>query len=162
MSKLKYIVITVIAAMIVAAVLIWLPKEQTAPPQNIATFQGDPPPQGGCSQCLGGNCYSAPCNMDCVGPPPNCETRVMGGAQAEYTRETKAKGGDYAEFYIQRVIKNNSLMESAGVEIGDVIERVNGTYAGSDLEFAKLVLRLPKGTRLTVWTKAGERKEVAL
>jgi hypothetical protein len=53
-------------------------------------------------------------------------------------------------------------MERAGVELGDIVIRVNGTYAGSDLEFAKLVLRLPEGTALLLWKSTGEKVEVKL
>lgn len=131
-------------------------------PQQILAFQGDPPPQGGCSQCLGGNCYSAPCNMDCVPVGNGCETRVMGGAAAPYEPETKKANGDYAEFFMQRVVKNNEAMQAAGIEIGDTVVRVNGIYAGSDLEFANLVRTLPKGTTLTIWKMNGKRQDVTL
>jgi hypothetical protein len=123
----------------------------TPPPQTIATFQGDPPPQGGCSQCLAGNCYAASCNLECRLLATGCETIVMGGAQQEYTPGMKASNGDYAEFYMQMVLKNNQSMQDAGIKYGDLITKVNGIYAGSDLEFAKLVLKLPKGTRLQVF-----------
>lgn len=126
-------------------------KREVTPP--VALFSQQEP--GGCSQCLGKNCYSAPCNMECRLVGDGCETIVMGGGAAPYSPETKAADGDYAMFYLQRVIKNNEAMRVAGIEIGDTIERVNGDYAGSDLEFAKQVLTLPKGTVLRVWKRNG-------
>jgi hypothetical protein len=116
---------------------------------------------GGRSQCLANNCYSAPPNLECRLVGDSCETIVMGGAQQDYSPEMKAKG-EHAEFFMQRVIKNNQAMQSAGIETGDMVTRVNGIYAGSDLEFSKLILSLPKGTKLSLWTNKGERKEVTL
>jgi len=165
MSKTKLSIIVAVVAVILAVMYFSL-RSQSAPhadPQAFAALQGgDPPPSGGCSQCLAGNCYSAPCNMDCILLNPGCETRVMGGAQQEYTPDTRKSGGDYAEFLMQRVLKNNEAMQAAGVELGDSVIRVNGVYAGSDLEFAKLVLRLPKGTVLLLWKSTGEKVEVTL
>jgi S1-C subfamily serine protease len=91
----------------------------------------------------------------------SCETIIMGGAQAPYTPESKS-GGDYAEFLVQRVVKSNAAMAAAGIEVGDTIIRVNNVYAGSDLEFARLVLSLPKGTELTVWKQNGSRESITL
>ena len=164
MTRLEKSIVAFVAFVIIVAVFFFVTRPPASTPkQAVAILQGDPPPEGGgCSQCLGNNCYSAPCNMDCLPVGSGCETRVAGGAQQEYTPETKKNGGDYAEFSMQRVLKLNMAMEKAGVEIGDTVTRVNDIYAGSDLEFAKLVLKLPKGTRLSLWTSKGEKREVTL
>jgi hypothetical protein len=152
MNKKQTIFIVCCVALLLLVVVVSIrnvpPKQQAQP---VGLLQGDPPPQGGCSQCLGNNCYSAPCNMDCVPVGNGCETRIAGGAEQPYTRDTKANNGDYAEFYLQIVLKNNEAMEKAGVQYGDLVTRVNGVYAGSDEQFAKLVLSLPAGTKLQIF-----------
>lgn len=163
MTKERIIFFAALALTVFIVVGVWSARTLLQPPQALIAVQGgDPPPQGGCSQCLGKQCYSAPCNMDCRPVGDGCETVVAGGAQQDYTPETKKNGGDYAEFFMQRVVKNNAAMEAAGIEIGDVITKVNGSYAGSDLEFAKLVLRLPRSTELTVWKSSGAKLNVTL
>lgn len=124
---------------------------------------------GGCSQCLGNNCYQAPCNMDCNTSGDRCETVVMGGAQFEFNLDTKTQDGDYAQFNMGNsnssaaiVERNNAAMKDAGIAIGDKVLSVNGESAKTDLEFAKLVLKLPKGTKLTVQKASGEKADKTL
>lgn len=117
---------------------------------------------GGCSQCINGNCYSAPCNLECRIVGDGCETIVMGGSAKAYKQNRKVleDNYDYAQFFMQRVERCNLAMTAAGISIGDTIERVNGVYAGSDEAFAKLVLRLPYGTLLTVLRASDNTKVV--
>jgi hypothetical protein len=143
--------ILALLAIVVVSVYNALPRKSHQP-QPIAKLSQDP---GGCSQCIAKNCYAAPCNMECRLVGDGCETIVMGGAAQPYEPETKSRNGDYAEFYLQRVLRLNNAMRMAGIEVGDTIERVNGNYAGSDLEFAKLVISLPAGTILRVWKRNG-------
>ncbi len=126
------------------------------------TYTLEAPANGGCEECYGNTCVQAPCNFDCKHHGTWCETFVMGGAQQEYTPETKLVDGDYAEFYIQRVMKNNKAMEAAGIKVGDTITHVNDIFAESARKFGELVIRLPKGTRLRVMKQNGEREEVRL
>jgi S1-C subfamily serine protease len=150
MNKLKKLTISIMLVAIVAlGITAYVNRPIDKVPQALLS---DPQSEsGGRSQCLANNCYSAPANLECRLVGDSCETITMGGSAQEYTPDTKKNGGDYAEFYMQRVVKNNEAMAKAGIVIGDVIERVNGVYAGSDLEFAKLVLKLPKGTTLQAW-----------
>ncbi len=114
-------------------------------------FDNDPPPQGGCQQCLAGRCYAATCNMDCRLLEEGCETIIMGGALAAYNPKFRSDlNYDYAQFFMQRVERCTRSMTDAGIEIGDTIERVNGVFAGSDEEFAKMVSYIPRGTFFTV------------
>jgi hypothetical protein len=146
--------------LLIVAILLLLPKPQ---PETVKPFvssqQTDP---GGRGQCLGNQCFSSPPNLECFPVGNGCETRVLAGAQQEYTPDTKAQNGDYAEFFMQTVAKNNLAMEKAGIQYGDVIMRVNGVYAGSDLEFAKLVLKLPAGTKLQIWRRFVKDGQVLL
>lgn len=166
MTKKQILFIVTIIAMIVTIVYLAIAIKQPAPQyftntpfsntQSLSSF-------GGCSQCLGNQCYAAPCNMDCRPVGDGCETIVAGGGEGGmYSPETKAANGDYAEFFMQGVIKNNNAMVKAGIKVGDVVERVNGIYAGSDLEFAKLVLHLPNGTVLKVKRSNGKTENITL
>lgn len=160
-EKLWFAGSCLVALVIAGLLFFWSPGNKPQAP-DAQTLVAQSQEQGGCSQCLANNCYSAPCNMECILVGNGCETRVMGGAQAPYTPATREAGGDYAVFFMQRVIRGNSAMEAAGVIFGDTVVRVNGVYAGSDQEFAKLVLSLPKGTVLTVWKSTGELLDITL
>lgn len=160
MTNRKIALLLAAFVLLVVVAYPFLPKSQpeTAKPL-ISTQESEP---GGRGQCLGKQCYTSPPNLECFPVGDGCETRVLGGAQQEYTPETKSSNGDYAEFFMQTVAKNNLAMEKAGIQYGDVIKRVNGIYAGSDLEFAKLVLKLPTGTKLQVWRRVVKNENVAL
>jgi hypothetical protein len=160
MTKSKFLII--IAGIVLVLAFAWFSLVSQSPTQvkPLVAVQNN---QGGCSQCLGNHCYAAPCNLECRLVGDGCETIVMAGGMAgAYSPEVKANGGDYAEFFIQRVVRNNAAMEAAGIQLGDTVTRVNNIYAGSDLEFAKLVLSLPKGTVLTLLNKDSQQRNVTL
>jgi hypothetical protein len=161
MSNKKLFFLIAGIASILIIVCLALIRLSTIQPKPFAAVQNN---QGGCSQCIANNCYSAPCNLECrlVGPD-SCETIVMGGGMAgAYSPEVKAQGGDFAEFYLQRVVRNNAAMTAAGIEIGDTLTHVNNQWAESQLKFAELVLTLPKGTTFRGLKKDGSSFFVTL
>lgn len=118
-----------------------------------------------CEKCIGATCYGAPCNMDCRHYGKWCETWVMGGGDLPFDGNlymTKRDAYDFAEFLCQRVMTCNRRMHKAGVEVGDTVVRVNGQFADTVEEFAKLVLALPAGTELDLIKTDGSRKTVTL
>jgi hypothetical protein len=160
MSKTKKLFIAAGIFCILAVVFFCIPKS-TPQPQALLASEPALLNNGQRSQCIANFCYSAAPNLECKQYDGWCETIVMGLTAGDYDPTKKSTYTDLAQFFMQRVERNTDLMEKAGVEIGDTVERVNGIYAGSDLEFAKLVLRLPKGTVLLLWRK-GERVTVTL
>lgn len=104
-----------------------------------------------CEKCVGTTCYSAPCNLDCRDYGSFCETIVMAGGDAPFSRrdyDTNREGYDRAEFICQRVVRLSRRLEVSGVEIGDTVTHVNRQFADTTEEFAKLVFDLPIGTEL--------------
>ena len=120
------------------------------------------PSLGLCEECYSNVCVQAPCNLECKTHGTWCETIVMAGGAQAYVPETKASGGDYAQFFMQEVEKNNLAMEAAGIKVGDRITHVNNQWAESVRKFAELVIRLPKGTKLRVIRQDKSRAEITL
>lgn len=143
------------------------PRIETDEPVTLAVEVVQEPPAptlqaGPCQQCVGVNCYSASCNLECRHYGTWCETWVMGGGDQPYTQATKAAGGDYAEFFLRRVMKPNTRMEKAGITVGYLITHVNGMYASTDEGFAALVEVMPKGVVLGVMKPDESRVNVTL
>lgn len=141
------------------------PTGSKAPASSVA-----PQSLGSCEECVGGNCYSSTCNHECIQHGSWCETIDIGAAYKAYTPDMKANGGDYAEFICQRVMKNNSLMEAAGVKLGDTITHVNDQFPGwkfsdsnpVEVKFADLILKMVPGMRLRIIRGDNTRIEITL
>jgi hypothetical protein len=123
---------------------------------------------GGCQRCDGGgNCLSAPCNMDCRNlGNGQCETIIMGGGGdvppeggGNYAKEMKEKLAAFYQAY--KVDRCTELMTQAGINVGDWVTHVNGKFPNSLDEFGEMVKHLPEGTVFKVW-KGSERVDITL
>lgn len=148
---------------VIACWLITTRREPPAPPQALFSQNAGVTP---CAQCVGDTCANANCNIDCEYGTGWCNSIVRGGGGGGvFNRAEALKVGlefyDHAAFINFRVIRNNSMMEAAGVPLGSTVTHVNGVYLDNLNDFAAAVLDL-RGKKLRLIVQDGSAVEVTL
>ena len=102
-----------------------------------------------CAQCVGSNCAQATCNLGCdyggSGPGQWCNT-IVSGLLAGNPKGKKM----FTAVFGMPLRKVCDEWKALGIEDGDILTHVNGTYLKDFDLIAKLTLDMPAGTEIAV------------
>jgi hypothetical protein len=170
MSKLKYVILTVIALAIISGAVYFGTRTEPQLKPVIGTLLQDPVPGTySCAQCVNNrDCAQATCNLSCEYFPNGCQTIVSGFRKGEMnltekpTVEPLFSGvfGSGAAMELRTVRKD---LAEKGIAVKDFLTHINGEYVGASLQrLAEQSWQLDKGSKLTFTKADGKQLEITL